>query len=661
MRLSLAAFCLTLLLTGCTVSSTAPLTPETGAAETGAAIQGNVRGGQQPIVGAHVYLYAANITGYGGNGIAASTANASLPLLTSSVLTNNPSNSGEDSNNNYFVTSDSNGNFTIGSDYTCASGQQVYLYTVGGNPGAGANSATGLLAVLGNCGSAGNFATATPFIWMNEVSTVAAAYAFAGFATDATHVSSSGTSLALTGIANAFANAANLETLSTGVALAATPSTNGSVPQTTIYTLANILAACINSTGPGSSGCGTLLSDAESGGSTGTAPTDTATAAINIAHNPGANITPLYGLSTPNAAFAGGLTVQPNDFTIGINYTGGGLDFPTAIAIDASGNAWVAGGYSSIPDVVTEISSTGYYVSGSNGYVAVGGGGTLTSANSIAIDTSGNAWIAYELGSNNDYGGVGEINSSGHAVGNSPFLYNYPNNTSPTSASRPWYIAIDGSGDVWTVNETYNFTELSSSGTFITGSDPHNSYWDDPRGLAIDGSGNAWTPQAEASTVLVITSAGTVVTPSYGYAYDLANPLCGICYGGMDYPWFIAMDSSGNAWIENSSTVTELTNGGAGNVWVANGGDPGSIAEISNSGSPISGSTGYGYRTSGNLNGASGIAIDGSGDVWTANYNGTNPSVTELIGVAAPVITPICAGLPSTPTGNGSSKLGTRP
>ncbi len=55
-----------------------------------------------------------------------------------------------------------------------------------------------------------------PYMVVNEVSTVAAAYAMAGFATDATHVGSSGTALALTGIANAFANAANLETTGDG-------------------------------------------------------------------------------------------------------------------------------------------------------------------------------------------------------------------------------------------------------------------------------------------------------------------------------------------------------------------------------------------------------------------------------------------------------------
>jgi hypothetical protein len=45
--------------------------------------------------------------------------------------------------------------------------------------------------------------------------------------------------------------------------------------------------------------------------------------------------------------------------------------------------------------------------------------------------------------------------------------------------------------------------------------------------------------------------------------------------------------------------------------------------------------------------------------VWVTNY--TTNTVTELIGAAAPVVTPIAAGLPSSPTSGGTSKLGSKP
>jgi hypothetical protein len=73
----LASLSLVALLSGCAMSDlTSP--NNTGSAAL-VPIKGNVHGGQQPVVGAHVYLFAANITGYGGLGIAASSANDPSP------------------------------------------------------------------------------------------------------------------------------------------------------------------------------------------------------------------------------------------------------------------------------------------------------------------------------------------------------------------------------------------------------------------------------------------------------------------------------------------------------------------------------------------------------------------------------------------------------
>ncbi len=305
-------------------------------------------GGQAVISGASLYLYAANNNGYG---------NASISLLNSTG-----SNTQKDTNGLYYVTTGSDGSFGITGDYTCPSTtSQLYLYGTGGNPGSGANPAIGLLAALGTC-QANSTLSPSLYIVINEVTTIATAYAIAGYATDPLHVSSAADALAQTGIANAFATVTNLETLNTGVALATTPTVNGgngTVPLSEIDTLANILAACVNSTGPDFTPCSTLFSNAMNGS---TAPGDTATAAINIAHNPGANIANLYGLQTGSAAFQPMLSVAPSDFSIAVSYTGGGLNIPSAVAIDALGNAWVSnyGGNSA-----TELSSLGKPSSGS--------------------------------------------------------------------------------------------------------------------------------------------------------------------------------------------------------------------------------------------------------------------------------------------------------
>lgn len=90
------------------------------AAASGAAIHGIVHGGQSPIQGAAVYLLAANTTGYGGAGIAASSSNASISLLNSNVLSQTPA-GGEDGSGNYYVTTGAKGAWGITGDYTCPS------------------------------------------------------------------------------------------------------------------------------------------------------------------------------------------------------------------------------------------------------------------------------------------------------------------------------------------------------------------------------------------------------------------------------------------------------------------------------------------------------------------------------------------------------------
>jgi streptogramin lyase len=107
--------------------------------------------------------------------------------------------------------------------------------------------------------------------------------------------------------------------------------------------------------------------------------------------------------------------------------------------------------------------------------------------------------------------------------------------------------------------------------------------------------------------------------------------------GGLSGPDFIALDGSGNAWITNRMNSVN------------------SISEISHAGIALSPSNGF---RAGGLASPYQIAVDGSGDVWVTNSFTT---ITEFIGAATPVITPLAAGLPVTPTANGTSNLGTRP
>ena len=621
---------LALALAGCALSTT-----ETTSSASGLALQGKVHGGQQPIVGAHVYLMQAGTSGSAGYGIPASSANSSVSLL-------NATKTGLSDSIGAYVLTANDGSFSIGGDYSCTPGTQVYLYVLGGNPGAGTNSAASLMAILGNCPAADNFAATVPYLWVNEVSTVAAAYAMAGYATDSTHVSSSGSTLAATGIQNAFANAANLVTVSTGIARTTNPANTASVPQAEINTLANILASCVNSSSSASSTCNTLFANALNGSA---APSDTASAAINIAHNPAANVANLYTIPTPSVAFAPALTTQPNDFSLSLTYTLASLSGADAVAIDATGDAWVA---NYVTGSVVKLSPAGASLANLVGSVTMPG--------SIAIDNSGNAWVA----------------SANTIVKVNPAATSVSSYTSHSGTDTFFGIAVDGFGDVWSA-DSYNYTKsaldrLSSTGSFFTSGGYTVGGLATPDAVAVDGDGNVWAANVLASSVSKLTSSGTS-----------ASGLTGFIGAGISTGSAIAIDGAGSAWVANSNdTVTKLSNSGtilsgsggftgggltnlqaiaidgAGNAWVAG---TGSLAELSNSGTAVSGPNGL---TTPTLNNASGIAIDGSGNVWVANFQGTN-GISELIGAAVPVVTPIAAGLPSTPNTSGASNLGTRP
>jgi DNA-binding beta-propeller fold protein YncE len=167
-------------------------------------------------------------------------------------------------------------------------------------------------------------------------------------------------------------------------------------------TLGDIIAACINSAGGvagDGSACGNMFSATGSGG---TFPTDTITAALKIAQRPGVNVAALFALVTPAAPFQPTIS-QPNDFTIAVNYTGGSINAPTALASDASGNVWVANGGN---NTVTELAHTGSVMSGGGFTFA------LNLPSSIAIDSTGTAWVTNK-GNNT----ISRFSAAGAAIG----------------------------------------------------------------------------------------------------------------------------------------------------------------------------------------------------------------------------------------------------
>jgi hypothetical protein len=254
------------------------------------AIGGSVHGGHRPVSGASVELYAAGTGGLGS---------ASKLLLYKAVA------------------SDSNGNFTIPAEYGCPSASaEIYVVARGGDPNVsgGQNSALMLTALLGPCSGLSKLGTVS----VNEVTTVGSIWPLAKYWASPTHFGSKSND---TSFFDAASTVPEFISLTQGSSPGTPTSTSYFAQNSKLYSLADALAACVNSSG-GKAGdgspCGQLFSMASTAGSS--TPADTMTAAIQIAQQPTSNVAGIFDLVNTSTVFQPTLTAAPSDWTLKLSY-----------------------------------------------------------------------------------------------------------------------------------------------------------------------------------------------------------------------------------------------------------------------------------------------------------------------------------------------------
>jgi streptogramin lyase len=513
--------------------------------------------GTQPLVDASVQLYAAGTTGNGSAGTA---------LLTSQLTTN------------------ANGSFTVPAGYLCPSAaSQLYVVVSGGRPGSASAPVNGAIALLTVPGACNQIAASTQIV-VNEATSVAAVYALAQFLSSGANLGASSTNTV--GLQNAVATASALVSVTTGSSPGPSFAANGSSPAPKIDSLANLLNACVVSTSNGSA-CTTLFADTTPAGSA-SAPTNTLEALLDLARNPAHNAASLYALSTGSSAFTPVLSAKPSDWTLFVNYTGGGMDGPTGLGVDSAGNVWVAS-YFNAASLFSPLGKpllpqgvTGFGLSASYG---------------LAVDGNNDAWVPNEPNPGFPGNSVSVFNSSGQSIAGSGGF-------TQGGLDYPIAVAIDTDNSAWVVDYgNSSVTHLSNSGQPLSGANGYTSpYFAFPVAAAIDSAHNVWVANQSATTITKVEPDGSQFTN----------------YSCCDGPSGLAIDQVGDVWVANYS----------GN----------SISEISSSGAVLS----NGGSTGGGIDHPQGVAIDGAGSVWIANYRG--PSITELAGAstAAPgaVLTP---------------------
>ncbi|WP_206002760.1 NHL repeat-containing protein [Paraburkholderia polaris] len=258
---------------------------------------------------------------------------------------------------------------------------------------------------------------------------------------------------------------------------------------------------------------------------------------------PAGVVSTLAGSSTPGTANGTG--------------TAASFDMPSGVAVDASGNVYVADTYG---NKIRKITPAGVVstLAGSGTVGSADGTGTAASFDEpygVAVDASGNVYVADTYGNKirkvTPAGVVSTVAGSGTA-GSA--------NGTGTAASfnKPFDVAVDASGNLYVAdgdnNEIRMITQagvvstLAGSGTAgsANGTGTAASF-NQPFGVAVDASGNVYVGDASSNEIRMITPAGVVSTLAGSGTAGSANGTG--TAASFNSPTHVAVDAGGNVYV----------------------------------------------------------------------------------------------------------------
>jgi len=496
------------------------------------------------------------------------------------------------------TTTDAQGRFTAG--VPDVAGNPVY-YVV-----ARKGSTLELAAVVG--------ATLPASVTVNELSTVAVAYAFAQFL-DGSRIMGPAASLQI-----AAGMARNLVTPATGAAsavIASPPNADQTNAWRALGTLGNVLAACTAEL-PGA--CASLFAAAPSRG--GARPATTLQAIHNIARNPGANVATIFALGHARNAYAPSLdAAQGPDsgdrfqrldaWTLAVKFNDSGsascpFGGPGNLAFDSAGYAWITNNVVQGTPVSTTclivLRPDGTPADGSNGTVRspLFGGGTLGTGFGVTIAPNGQVW-----GGNFGWGGVDPTGS----------VSQFTANGTPLSPDGSGWIAgthrvqgmtVDARGNVWVASWGNDNVVVLPGGNANAAIAPYHDGNAQPFGVAVDSGNDAWVTYQGSSVLSKFSFDGAAIVKRFTVPIG-AEP----------------GDPKG-VWIDR-----------AGIAWVA-AGKTNHVHAFRPDGSEL------GAFTGGALDGPWGLTVDAANTVWVANF-GTDDNVDARYRVVQ-----LCGSTPAT-------------
>jgi len=347
------------------------------------------------------------------------------------------------------------------------------------------------------------------------------------------------------------------------------------------------------------------------------------------------------------------------------NYSGDGgaataaeLNFPTATAVDAGGNVYIADFDNNRIRAVNIFSGkiSTFAGTGSSGFS--GDGGPATSAElylpiGVTVDSYGNLYIADFF--NNRVRKV--IRSTGKIItiaGNG--TSGYSGDGGPATSAElnsPTGVTVDNLGNVYIADFYENrVRKVNAAGIISTfagngtagfsgdGGPATSAELNSPSVVALDGSGNVYIADTHNNRIRIVNSAGTINTfagnGTAGFSGDggLATA------AEMINPTGVAVDILGNVYIADldNNRIREVYAGGSmfytpGVIY-----QPGNIYTIAGTGSAGFSGDG-GLSVSAKLNSPYGITVDASFNLYIPDYD--NARIREIARPipASPVVT----------------------
>lgn len=310
---------------------------------------------------------------------------------------------------------------------------------------------------------------------------------------------------------------------------------------------------------------------------------------------------------------------------------------PTDVAVDGSGNVYIADTGNSIIREVTISNGIINTVAGeqSLGSGYAGDGGLATVAElwlpyGVAVDSSGNIYIS-EYGDSR----IRKVTKSSGKIltiaGNGTYGFAGDGGSAGTAEfANPWGLCVDGNGNVYVADLwNYRIRKIASGGQISTvAGNGNTSYSGDgglaikaqlngPQAVAVDSSGNVYIADTANNRVRQVTPKGVINTiAGTGSAGSTGDNGPGPS-AQLSVPRGIAVDAKGNVYVADT-----------GNNRIRVIAPNGIITPYAGSGTGGFSGDG-GAATSASLNEPQGLALDASGNLYIADFaNGRVREVT---------------------------------